>query len=156
MAAARRWYRDREVFSLVLYRYIPWLAGLHLAWETAQVPLYTLWRDASAGYIAFSIVHCTIGDVIIGTSALILALVLTRAGTLTTWSWSRIAALTVLTGAGYTVFSEWINTVATQSWKYADAMPVLRVSGVELGLAPLLQWLLVPPLALLLGSRWRP
>jgi hypothetical protein len=57
-------------------------------------------------------------------------------------------ALTVAIGLGYTVFSEWLNTVVRQSWAYAAAMPTVRVGTLEIGLAPLAQWLVVPPLAL--------
>jgi len=155
-AGATHWYRDPAARRLILLGYVPWLAGVNLAWETAQAPFYTLWRDASPGYIAFSIVHCTLGDIAIGASALILALLLTRAGALAVWRWGRIAALTALIGTAYTVFSEWMNTIALQNWKYAESMPILRAFGLEIGVAPLLQWLLIPPLALFLGKRWRP
>ena len=49
--------------------------------------------------------------------------------------------------AAYTVVSEWLNTSVTQSWAYTKAMPTLPPLGT--GLAPLLQWLLLPPVCLL-------
>ncbi|MGH8725528.1 MAG: hypothetical protein ACREU1_11770 [Burkholderiales bacterium] len=148
-----RWYRDGEARSLILVGYLPWLAGLNLAWETAHLPLYTLWGEASAGYIAFSVAHCTLGDLAIGLSALVFALVLTRSQALASWRWRRIAVLTTMIGIAYTAFSEWMNIVALQSWKYSDLMPVLGALGVEVGLSPLAQWLLIPALALLLARR---
>jgi hypothetical protein len=84
-----------------------------------------------------------------------LALVLTRGGAGAAWPWGRIAALTALIGTAYTVFSEWMNTVVSQSWKYGAWMPVLRAFGLEIGLTPFLQWLLIPPLALFFGRKWR-
>ena len=97
--------------------------------------------------------HCTLGDLAIGLSALVLALVLTRATAPARWHWGRIAVLTTVIGTAYTIFSEWMNTVALQGWRYSDAMPVVRAFGVEIGVSPLLQWLLIPPLALRLALR---
>ena len=148
----RHWYADRTAWRLIGLRYLPYLAGLSLAWEIAQLPLYTLWHEAPASWIAFSVAHCTVGDALIGASALAVALVLTRAAEPARWNWTRIAILTAACAATYTVFSEWMN-LSRQSWRYSDAMPVLRALGVELGLSPLAQWLLIPPLALWLGRR---
>jgi hypothetical protein len=146
-----RWYRDRATLRWIAARYLPWMLALNLAWEAAHVRLYTLWQEADAAYIAFSIAHCTLGDVLIGAAALALALVLGRAGPLPQWRWSRIAALTAIVGAGYTLFSEWMNITLLRSWTYSKAMPTLDIAGFEIGLTPLAQWLVLPPLALYLG-----
>lgn len=109
--------------------------------------------------MAFAVVHCTLGDVLIGASALLVALILLRAGSLASWPWRRLAALAALLGAGYTVFSEWMNTAILGSWAYAASMPRIELGAVTIGLSPLLQWLVVPPLALYLmrlhaAGRW--
>ena len=153
--SAAAWYRDRDARSLIAFGYLPWLGGLNLAWEMAQLPLYTLWSEASAGTIAFSVAHCTAGDIAIGAAALIMVLILTREGALAQWRWRRIAVWTALAGAAYTVFSEWSNTAILGSWAYSELMPTLNVAGVEFGLSPLLQWLLLPPLALYLCGKSR-
>ena len=49
------WFRDRAALSFIGTRYLPWLAALNLAWELAQLPLYTIWREQSAGYAAFAV-----------------------------------------------------------------------------------------------------
>ncbi len=154
LPSSGRWYADRAAWRLIGLRYLPWLAGLSLAWELAQLPLYTLWSEGSPALIAFSVVHCTLGDVAIGTTALAVALILTRAPALAGWRWSRIAVVTALAGAGYTVFSEWQNVYQTGSWSYAPAMPLL----FGIGVAPLLQWFVIPPLgiAFLRGRRIAP
>jgi hypothetical protein len=151
--APEAWFRDRAAWSLIGKRYLPWLAALNLAWELAQLPLYTIWRDASAGYVALAVAHCTVGDLLIGTAALAITLVAMRAGPLETWRWISIAAGITVLGAGYTIASEWMNTSLRQSWEYSQAMPVIDVQGVSIGLSPLAQWLVVPPLALLLARR---
>jgi hypothetical protein len=153
--SAAAWYRDRDARSLVAFGYLPWLGGLNLVWETAQLPLYTLWSEASAGTIAFSVAHCTTGDIAIGAAALIMVLVLGRERALTQWRWRRIAVWTALAGAAYTVFSEWSNTAVLGSWAYSELMPTLKVAGIDIGLSPLLQWLVLPPLALVLAGRSR-
>ena len=142
------WYRDAAARSLILRRYLPWLAGLSLAWEIAQLPLYTIWNEGSAGYKAFAVLHCTAGDVLIGLVSLALALVITRAGPVASWNWAAIALLLVTIGVAYTVFSEWNNTVLRPAWAYSELMPVIRLGGVSFGLSPLVQWLLLPPVAL--------
>ena len=153
--SAAAWYRDRDARSLIAFGYLPWLGGANLAWETAQLPLYTLWSEASAGTIAFSIAHCTAGDIAIGAAALVMVLILGRERALSQWRWRRIAVRTALAGAAYTVFSEWSNTAILGSWAYSDLMPVLKVAGVDIGLSPLVQWLVLPPLALVLAGRSR-
>jgi hypothetical protein len=145
------WYRDRGALRWIATRYLPWLFALNLAWEAAHVRLYTLWQEADAAYVAFSVVHCTLGDVLIGGAALLLALILSRERGLPQWRWSRVGALTVLIGIAYTVFSEWMNITLLRSWAYTRSMPVLEIGGFEVGLTPLAQWLVLPPLALYLG-----
>jgi hypothetical protein len=36
------WFRDREAWAFIACRYLPWLAGLNLASEALQLPLYTI------------------------------------------------------------------------------------------------------------------
>ena len=61
--ADRAWLRALRVYLAVLM-------ALMLAWEVAQLPLYTIWREASAGDIAFAVLHCTAGDALIGMGSL--------------------------------------------------------------------------------------
>jgi hypothetical protein len=145
------WFRDRRAWRLIAYRYLPWFAVLNLAWEAAHVRLYTLWTEAETAYIAFSVLHCTLGDVLIGGLALLLALILGREGELTEWRWRRVAFLTGVFGVGYTIFSEWMNITILRSWVYSEAMPRLNIGGFEMGLTPLAQWVVLPPLALYLA-----
>ena len=149
------WYRDRAALCFIVLGYLPWLAGLNLAWEAAHVSLYTLWKEAEPSYIAFSVVHCTVGDVMIGAATLLLALIFGREKALAQWRWRRIAAITALAGTAYTTFSEWMNTAVLRSWTYAEAMPTLELAGIEIGASPLAQWLLLPPLALYLARKAR-
>lgn len=99
------WYKQSEFWSFILRRYLPYLAFYSLVWETVQLPFYTLWAEPW-GRIAFAVVHCTVGDAMIGTTALVLALILIRAGEWASWPRTRIGILIVFLTVTYTVLSE--------------------------------------------------
>jgi len=128
----------------VFRRYIPFVLAANLAWEAAQLPLYTIGRDGTPGEQAFAVLHCTGGDALIATAALLLALMAAANGR---WPshppvYWRVAGITVGLGVLYTIFSEWLNIVIRQNWAYSDLMPVVPV--IDTGLSPLLQWIAVP------------
>lgn len=132
--------------------YIALLLGANLAWETAHVPLYTLWAEASAGTLARAVLHCTAGDAVLGAAMLATALMLTRS-----WGWpsegfGRVLVATTLLGMVTTVVIEWLSVEFWGRWAYSAAMPLLPPLGT--GLTPLLQWLLLPPLCLWTARRW--
>lgn len=150
------WYRGSSAFRAVIGRYLFWLGGLNLLWEVLQLPLYTIWQEESFAWIAYSVVHCTAGDILIGLAALMIALVVTRAGPVSAWNWRAIGLSLVVAGVSYTALSEWANTVLRPAWAYSRWMPTLTVADVELGLSPLLQWLVVPIGALHFARRGWP
>jgi hypothetical protein len=124
--------------------YIGFSAIGHLVWEVVQLPLYSLWHTASRGELAFAVLHCTAGDVLIAASVLVASLVVLRA-----LSWPRakvqhVAALAIPLGIAYTAFSEWHNVYVRQSWGYDPAMPTVTILGHEIGASPLAQWVFVP------------
>lgn len=126
-----------------LRRYFALVVPAHLAWEFAHVPLYTIWREGTAGEIAFAVVHCTGGDILIAMSTLVLALLVVGAGWPTDRrAFRRVTAFAITFGAGYTVFSEWLNVVVRAAWAYNELMPVVPI--VDTGLTPLLQWIVIP------------
>jgi hypothetical protein len=132
----------------VLRRYLPFVAVANLAWEMAHLPLYTLWNEESPREIAFAVVHCTAGDVLIATAALVLALLLFGDHDWPETRVPQVTAATVVLGVCYTVFSEWLNIEVRGSWAYSDLMPVVPV--IDTGLSPLLQWIVIP----LVAFRW--
>lgn len=122
----------------------------NLAWETAQLPLYTIWGKGTAREKAFAVLHCTGGDVLIALAFLVGALVVVGDPAWPGRHFARVVALTVLGGLAYTVFSEWLNVEVRLSWAYSPYMPVLPFGT---GLSPVLQWLVVPALALWAARR---
>jgi hypothetical protein len=143
------WYRRPDAWRLVLLRFAPLLAGLDLVWEITQLPLYTIWHESDLGKIAFAVLHCTAGDIGIGVSALLLGLLINRAKDPRTWHYPALATTMTILAVAYTAFSEWLNARVLHSWTYSDLMPVISPFGI--GLAPLLQWVVIPPLALALA-----
>lgn len=134
-----------------LRRYLAVMVIGNLAWEIAQLPLYTIWHTGSLGEKAFAVLHCTGGDLLIGLSALTVALVLTGDAEWPERGFSWTTALTIALGVGYTIFSEWLNIVVRAAWEYSELMPVVPVIGT--GLSPLLQWLVVPSASLYFARR---
>ena len=148
------WYRDPATRALIARRYLPALLLLNLLWELFQLPLYTIWREASPGYIAFAVAHCTAGDSLIGLASLGIALIASRAGPFVEWEWAKIAVTTTIVGASYTILSEWLNTSVRQAWQYSELMPTLEVGGLTIGLSPLAQWLVLPAIAVYLSRSY--
>lgn len=128
---------------LVLARYLGFSALAHLVWEALQLPLYTIWRDTPARGLAYAVLHCTAGDLLIAAGTLVLAMLVRRGDLRSPAHYRNTAVLAIALGLAYTTGSEWYNTRITLNWGYADAMPT--VGGI--GLGPLLQWLIVPSIA---------
>lgn len=135
------WYAHPESRSFILRRYLPRLAICSLVWEIVQLPLYTLWSEPRWERIAYAVIHCTAGDVLIGMVALFLALIMNGAGERANWPGPRIVTSTIVVAIAYTVWSE-RNNLARGNWTYSAIMPVLP--WIDVGLAPLLQWVMVP------------
>ncbi len=51
-------------------------------------------------------------------------------------------------GLSYTAYSEWFNVYVRKARAYSASMPTLSIGDIKLGLSPLLQWLIVPIVAL--------
>ena len=54
-------------------RWLTWTLLLNLAWEIAQVSLYTLPSPPFRFFTAFSIAHCTLGDGLIASAIYVAA-----------------------------------------------------------------------------------
>lgn len=133
-------------------RYLVAIGVANLVWEMVQLPLYTLWSTAPPHALAFAVLHCTAGDIAIATVSFVIALAFVGRAGWPTESWTAVTVALTLLGAGYTIFSEYQNTLVRPSWAYTDWMPVLPWTGT--GLAPLLQWLVIPPLASAYAARY--
>ncbi len=140
---------DNDVWLRALRRYLSVSTIAHLAWEIVQLPLYTLWSIGTLPQQAFAVLHCTVGDTMIAGLALLLALALYAPATWPSAGTRRVYAVCLALGLGYTIYSEWLNVNVRRSWAYSDLMPIVPFIGA--GLAPLLQWVVIPTLALWLA-----
>lgn len=131
--------------------YLGTIALGNLAWEAAHLPLYTIWQTGTLGEKVFAVVHCTGGDLLIALACLALAIVLAGEPAWPVHAYRRIAALTIGFSVAYTIYSEWLNIVVRKTWAYSDLMPVVPI--INTGLSPLLQWVVLPLLALHLARR---
>ncbi|MEK6591765.1 MAG: hypothetical protein AABZ67_01655 [Pseudomonadota bacterium] len=115
---------------------------LNLAWEVAHVRLYTIWADAERISIAWAVVHCSLGDVAIALTMFTLAgIALRQADWALHQPWAG-GTIVVIGTMAFTAWSEWYNVYQTGSWGYTASMPMI----LGIGLFPLLQWLILPPL----------
>jgi len=123
---------------------------LNLPWEMWQIPLF---KDTSSLAHWDGVAMCTratAGDAVIALCAFwLVASVLTR-------DWIRrpsgiALGAFVAIGLIVTIALEYWATQLGGRWEYAEAMPRLPLLGT--GLAPLLQWLLIPPLVVWLVRR---
>jgi hypothetical protein len=136
-----------------LRAYLVTVAVADLVWELAHLPLYTLWRTGTPSEKLFAVVHCTAGDLLIALVSLTAGLVLAGHRDRPARRFMIVAVLTLTFGFCYTVFSEWLNVVVRRSWAYSELMPVVSIFGLSLGISPLLQWMVVPTLALYASRR---
>jgi len=133
--------------------YLASAAVMNLVWETLHLPLYTIWTDGNFQQQAFAVLHCTGGDLLIATSALVIALLVVGDKRWPSARFFPVLGITVASGLAYTIFSEWLNVVVRSSWPYSAAMPVVPIFGIGVGLSPILQWLVVPSSSLMLARR---
>ena len=113
---------------------------LNLTWEIAQVRLYTIWAAADGATVAWALLHCTLGDVLIALAMFALAgCVLWCADWPASHPWTG-GAIVVIGALAYTIGSEWYNVYRAGNWGYTADMPMI----FGIGLAPLLQWLVLP------------
>lgn len=126
------------------------LFALNLVWETGQLPLYAFEPDVGWTEIAYAVAHCTFGDAMVAFTSYVLAALWTRAPG---WPIERPAsgfAVSLASGLIWTVWAEWYNVYVLRSWAYASGMPTI----LGIGVSPVLQWMVVPTLALVLVRKW--
>lgn len=89
--------------------YLLTVATADLGWETAHLPLYTLWQTGTFGEKLFAVFHCTLGDLLIALAAITFGVVLAGHRDWPARRFAAVATITLLCGLGYTVFSEWLE-----------------------------------------------
>ena len=127
---------------------VAWGFLFHGFWEILQSPLYAD-ESSALRYFLETRFHCTVGDVFILLFTFLVTSLVFRTRFWMEKTRSLPFVIFVALGLAYTAGSEWFNTRIALSWAYSPAMP--RLLGI--GLAPLLQWLVVPIVVVLAVRR---
>lgn len=120
---------------------------LHFVWEMLQIPLYAGMAEARHLDATLLCLQATFGDVVIALCAYIVVAASARA-----WHWrptSARMATYLIVGLVITVVMEMLNVHVWKRWSFGPAMPMVFGMSVS----PLLQWIIIPPLALWLTRR---
>ncbi len=124
---------------------------LHFPWEMLQVPLYAQLPDTTHWQGIRTCLSATIGDAAIALLAFWCAALAVRSRQWFRWR-NRAAFMVYLcVGLLATVVLERRATGSAQRWVYATTMPIVPLLGV--GAAPIVQWLVLPPVLLWITRR---
>ena len=121
---------------------------LNFPWEVLQAPLFEGMAAAPHSAVVGACLQATLGDAVITLLAHAGIVVVTRRRRWMLGPAPHELAGFVAVGVGITAMIEWLATQGhwAQTWAYSTAMPV--IPGIEIGLSPLLQWVIVPPIVL--------
>lgn len=127
---------------------------LNFPWEFLQVPFFRGLAEAGHWNAILTCTRATLGDGLI----MLIAFWATAAIWRDRWWFMRASVrhIAVFAGVGLiiTILLEQLATRSTHAdwgWRYSDLMPV--VPGLGIGLTPLLQWVLLPPLVVWFSRR---
>ncbi|MDP9414357.1 MAG: hypothetical protein M3Q08_09765 [Pseudomonadota bacterium] len=148
---------DQPELNIAIFAFL-----LNYPWEFLQIPLYAMPLDRLPSEVIRICSIAAVGDAVIMLVSYWAVVLFARSR----WWILRPIARQILGFIAVGVFiTIAIEHLATQSdhplwsWRYARSMPVAPVVGT--GLLPLMQWLILPPLALWFIARqldhlWRP
>jgi hypothetical protein len=123
---------------------------LNFVWEALQTPFFVDISDQINTIIWYRF-HCTLGDVVITLGSFWLVALISKTRTWFLNPTKGKLLLFVAFGVSYTIFSEIKNVSWNKLWGYSDLMPV--IPSIEVGIIPLIQWIIVPPLLIFIVRR---
>ena len=117
---------------------------LNFVWEMLQAPLYVGMAGMPHAQVVRACLQATLGDMVIMLLAYGAVAVVALSRRWIVAARGRQLALFVAIGVAITAGIEWLATggLWVQSWNYLPAMPL--VPGTSIGIAPLLQWVVLP------------
>ena len=116
---------------------------LNFAWEILQAPLYAGMADMPHAQVTRACLQATVGDAVIMLIAYAAVAVVARSRRWIVAAGGWQLVLFTAIGVSMTVAIEWLATRGywIGKWSYLSAMPL--VPGTGIGLAPLLQWVVL-------------
>ena len=133
-------------FNVVLFSFL-----LNLPWEVWQVPFFQGMADQPYWLGVKACTKSTFGDAAIGLAAFWIAAIVAKSRSWILQPRKLNTAVFLAVGILATIIVEALATGPLERWTYDEAMPRLPILGI--GLLPLLQWLLLPPLVLWIVRR---
>jgi len=126
---------------------ISWSFFLNFFWEVVQTYFYTL-KDSPFRNMLYGWIHCTFGDVLLTLGSFWLVSIVSR-NRRCSLKLNRLNFIGfIMIGIIGTVISERVNVHILKSWVYNQSMPI--IPWLNVGLTPILQWVIIPPAAILL------
>jgi len=124
---------------------------INYLWELAQAPLYVGLEDFWT-----TLWHCFVAS--LGDGLLVLGIFAVGWVVLRRQTWfvaPGVRGTLVLVGVGLVlgITIEWVAVHVLERWAYTARMP--RVPGLDVGLVPVAQLLVLPPLIFRVVARWR-
>ena len=125
-------------------------ALVNAPWEVAQSGLYV---GQDGGSISWW--HCAFMG--LGDGVLVLGIFFIGRIVLGCWEWFehpgvRGYATMVISGLAISVATEWMMVYVAHRWGYRESMPL--ISGLGVGIAPVAQMLILPPLVFWVVGKW--
>lgn len=120
---------------------------LNFPWEMLQAPLFADMRSSQHAAATLACLQATLGDMVIMLLAHAVVALRARDRRWILAATGKQLMGFVAVGLSITVLIEWLATrgLWVSNWTYAETMPLFPGTGV--GLVPMLQWLLLPLLA---------
>ena len=117
---------------------------LNFAWEILQAPLYEGMADMPHAEVTKACLQATVGDAVMMLLAYGVVAVAARSRMWMVAANGWQLALFIAVGVSITAGIEWLATRGywISIWSYLPTMPL--VPGTRIGLAPLLQWVVLP------------
>jgi hypothetical protein len=140
----------RQLGKTVAAIFVVAVLGNYL-WELAQAPLYVGMESVRAVWW-----HCFVAS--LGDGLLVLGIFAAGWLLLRQHGWfvhpgTRGYGVMITTGLVIGITVEWVAVHLLERWMYTAGMP--RIPGLAVGLLPVLQMLMLPPLIFHLVARWQ-
>lgn len=140
MTEIRRWLDAPEI-NVAIFTFL-----LNFVWEFAQAPLFEGMARSPHWTAILVCARATAGDVVIALGAFWAVSTSCRSRRWVLDPTRAQLAGFIAVGVVVTTVMEWLATHAWDRWTYGSSM--LVVPGIEIGVAPLLQWIVVPPIVI--------
>lgn len=133
--------RNNEPYYIFGYSFF-----IHFFWEMWQMPLFEFSESSDLLAMNWMCTQASLGDGVIAVLSYYFVFCLKKGPWLSSAT-LRDITLFLIPGVVLTIIMEYLNTLVLFRWAYGSLMPI--VPGLNIGLAPFLQWLIIPPLVYL-------